>query len=121
MKNEKIKEHFNKMTKNDIISVICMGLASVLGLYMSIGMSVSIANGKTLFGDANNHQDVMETVVSTNDYIVLSLFWILTIIVSFLFVFYLFFKKPNDKKPVKKEIVEGKTVIVKEENKDESR
>ncbi len=121
MKNEKIKEHFKKMTKNDIVSLICMGLASVLGLYMSIGMSVSIANGKTLFGDANNHEDVMETVVSTNDYIVLTLFWVLTAIVLFLFVYYLIFKKPDEKKIVKKEIVEGKTVIVKEEKKDESR
>lgn len=121
MKNEKIKEHFKKMTKHDIFSIACMGLASILGLYMSIGMSVSVANGKTLFGDSNNHENVMETAVSRNDYIVLTLFWVLTAIVLFLFIYYLIFKKPEDKKIVKKEIVEGKTVIVKEEHKDESR
>lgn len=119
MKNEKIKNHFKKMSIHDLISLVFMGLASVLGLYMSIGMSVSIANGKTLFGDSANHENVMETTVSSSDYIVMSLFWILTAAVLTLFVYYLVFKKPDEKKPVKKEIVQGKTVVVKEDKKDE--
>lgn len=119
MKNENIKNHFKKMSIHDIISLVFMGLASVLGLYMSIGMSVSIANGKTLFGDSANHENVMETTVSSSDYIVMSLFWILTAAVLALFVYYLVFKKLDEKKPVKKEIVQGKTVVVKEDKKDE--
>ncbi len=120
MKNMKIKERFQKFTKNDIVTLIGLGLAVLLGLYFSIGMSVSVAQGKTLFGDSNNHENVMETVVSTSDYIVLSLFWVLTGLVIALLVYYLFFRKAEEKKVVKKEIVSGKTVIVKEDD-DESK
>ena len=115
MKNNNYLSRFKKLTKNDIVLIVLMGLALFLGLYMSISMSVKISQGYTLFGDSNNHSNEVETVTTSSDYLVLSLYWVLTALVLGLFVYHLFFKKPSDEKNVvRKSIVDGKTVVVKE-------
>lgn len=110
------------MKKGDWITIGFMGLITVIGLYMSIAFTVKIAQGLTLFGDSTNSSGAVETSVTSTDYIVLSLYWVLTVLVLALLVYTLFFKKINDEKPTRKEIVNGKTVIIKDsEEKDENK
>ena len=90
-------------------------LALVLGLYFSISFSVKRGQGFTLFGDSNRQDNVLEVKGPTSsDLLVLSLFWILTILVLLLFVYTFFFKKKEEIKRNSKDIVDGKTVVLKE-------
>ena len=113
MKNKNLPA-FLKKTKNEWFSVIGLGIAVFLGLYFSISFSVVIAQGKTLFGSSSNLEGNVELSTTNTDLVVLSLFWILTILLLALFVYVSFFKKSDETKPVRKEIVDGRTVVVKE-------
>ena len=113
MKNKNLPV-FLKKTKNEWFSVIGLGIAVFLGLYFSISFSVVIAQGKTLFGSSSNLEGNVELSTTNTDLVVLSLFWILTILLLALFVYVFFFKKRDETKPVRKEIVDGRTVVVKE-------
>jgi len=117
MKNNNYFERFKKISKADWIIIGLMSAAVIFALYMSISFSVTLSNGLTLFGDSAKYtNDAVEISGPTNaDISVLILFWVLTILVLALDVFYLFFKKIDDKKVVKKEIVDGRTVIISEE------
>lgn len=116
MKN-RLLNRLKSFNTNDIIIFITMLLADVLGFYMSIGMTVKISQGKTLFGDSGNYETgTVETATTSSDLLVMSFFWILSILVLLLLIYLVFFKKIEHKKVVKKEIVNGKTVIVKEED-----
>ena len=118
MKKENLPR-FLSHTKDEWLTIGGLFIVSFLGLYFSIAMSVKIAQGVTLFGDSSNMQGGVETAVSSSDYAVLILFWILSAIMVALLVYYFFFKHSDGKKPVRKEIIDGKTVIIKEKE-DES-
>ncbi len=117
MKSNNYFDRFKKISVADWIIIGFMTAIAIFALYMCIGFSVSLANGLTLFGDSAKYtNDAVEVAGPTSsDIIVLVLYWILTAMVLALDVFYIFFKKPSDKKPVRKEIVDGKTVIIEEE------
>ena len=117
MKNNNYFDRFKKISIADWIIIGFMSAIAIFALYMCIGFTISLANGLTLFGDSTKYtNDVVETAGPTSaDIIVLILYWVLTALVLALDIFYIFFKKPSDKKPVKKEIVDGKTVIISEE------
>lgn len=118
---ENFKNRLQKKKKDDWIVLGFLGVVMVLAYYFSISFSVKMANGYTLFGDSNSFSNVMETKGPTSaDIMVLILFWVLTVILSAIFVFLFFFKKPTEKKVVKKEIIDGKTVIVKDEKENEN-
>lgn len=78
-----------------------------------------MASGLTLFGDSNQYNNTIESAGPTfSDITVLILYWVLTISVIGIDVYFIFFKKKDTKKYSRKEIVDGKTVIVKEDDKD---
>jgi len=117
----KLKERFSKFTRDDYIVLIACTLIGLLGLYFAIGMSVSLGRGLTLFGASNSTQtDTVEVRGPTgNDILVLVLVWVLTAIVLGFSVFQAFFRRIERKPVVHKEIVNGKTVYLREEEKAE--
>lgn len=113
----KLKERIAKFTIDDWI-VMGFALAMALvGLYFSISMTVSLINGFTLFGDADNSNTKQVEVngPTGSDILVTVIIWILTFIVLFYVVFHFFFKKLEKEKIVHKEIVNGRTVYLTEE------
>lgn len=112
--NKNYFERFKKFKLKEWLTIIFMGLVSILGLYMSIGFSVKIAQGYTLFGDSSKRAEEVELKTTSSDIYVLVLYWILTLLVLALFIYTAFFKKIDDKKPVKKDIYKGKTILVDE-------
>lgn len=95
-----------------------MSLLSIFALYLCISFSVKMAQGLTIFGDSNQYNNTLETSGPTmGDISVLILYWILTISVLGIDIYFIFFKKTDDKKYPRKEIVDGKTVIIKEDDK----
>jgi uncharacterized membrane protein YhaH (DUF805 family) len=117
MKNENYFSRFGKMTKDDYIIIGFLTLVVILGLYFSIAFSVKMSMGYTLFGDSSKYvNDTMEVSGPTSaDLYVLILFWVLTVLALAIDVFLVFFRKTDKKDIVRKEIVDGKAVIVKEE------
>ncbi len=117
MKTENYLSRFKKMTRDDYIVIGFLTLVVLLGLYFSIAFSVKLSMGYTLFGDSTKYSnDVMETAGPTSaDIYVLILFWVLTVLALGIDVFLAFFKKIEKKDVIRKEIVDGKAVIVKEE------
>ena len=100
MKNrfEKIKKYFvNRFKLFDVgsyIVLISMFIFVIIGLYFSIGMSVSISKGLTLFGDSSNSSNTIEIKGPTSaDILVITFFWIITILLLLTFIYFLFFKK----------------------------
>lgn len=112
-------ERFKKFKLSNILTLVGMFIVDALGFYMSISFSVMISQGKTLFGDSNSFDNSVETAVSKADISVLVMYWILTAVLFVIFIYYMFFKKVEDDKPVEKDIVNGKTVII--ESKDVER
>lgn len=112
-------ERFKKFKLSNILTLVGMFIVDALGFYMSISFSVKISQGKTLFGDSNSFDNSVETAVSKADISVLVMYWILTAVLFVIFIYYMFFKKVEDDKPVEKDIVNGKTVII--ESKDVER
>lgn len=113
-------ERFKHISKADYIVIIFMTLLLIFAFYMSIAFSVKMSQGFTLFGDANSFDaSKIETSGPTAaDISVLITHWVLTGLLLALDIYFIFFKKPEEKKYVKKEIVDGKTVVVKEEKHD---
>lgn len=121
MEKENYFARFRKMTKDDYIVIGFLTLVVLLGLYFSIAFSVKMSSGITLFGDSSQYSNtVVETAGPTAaDISVLILFWVLTVLALAIDVYLVFFKKIEKKKLVQKEIVDGKAIIIKEEDKDE--
>lgn len=105
-------ERFKKFKLSNILTLVGMFIVDALGFYISISFSVKISQGKTLFGDSNSFDNSVETAVSKADISVLVMYWILTAVLFVIFIYYMFFKKVEDDKPVEKDIVNGKTVII---------
>ena len=122
METKNYFSRFKKMRAKHWVIIAGATIATILGLYFSIGMSVSISQGKTLFGDASLVTKETEISGPTNaDISVLVLFWVLTALILAFTVYYVFFAKVDNSKPVKKEVVNGKVIVIKEkeEEKDE--
>lgn len=115
---ERLKNRFKTMGRDEWIVVAALFVVFALLLYFSIGMSVSLSKGLTLFGDANHEGNAPEVVGPTSfDITAITVFWVVTALIALLFVYRLFFRKIEKKAVVRKEIVHGHTVIVKEEEK----
>lgn len=114
------KNRFRKINRDEWIVIAALLVVLAILLWFSIGMSISLSQGFTLFGDPSNTTGKVETDGPTSsDITVLSLFWVLTVLILAIFVYRLFFRKIEKTNVVRKEIVNGKTIIVKEEGKDD--
>ncbi len=122
MEKENYLSRFKKMNRDTYIIIGFMTLIALLGLYFSIAFSVKMSSGWTLFGNSSQYSNaVMEEKGPTSaDISVLILFWVLTVLVLATDIYVIFFKKIENKKVIRKEIVDGKAVIVKEEKEDET-
>lgn len=109
-------DRFKHFKKSTWILIGFMAVIEIVGLYFSISMSVKLSQGLTLFGNPGSFDSsVVETTGPTSaDLQVLSFYWILTGLLLLLLLFYLFIRKEDTSIPAKKEIVNGKTVIVKD-------
>ena len=117
----KIKTYFvNRFTAFDVHDYIIGGvslLITALGLYFSIGMSVSLSKGLTLFGSATNQSNEIEQEGPTSsDRNIVTLFWILTTFVFAFTIYYIFFYKIDRTKPTPKEVIDGVVEEIKEED-----
>lgn len=122
MEKKNYFERFQKMNRDDYIALGSFGLTLALLLYFSISFSVKLSQGYTLFGDSSQYKNTLEKVGPTSaDISVLILFWILTAILLIVFVYVGFIRKIEHPKVVKKEIINGKTVIIKEEKENEGK
>ncbi|MDY5650240.1 MAG: hypothetical protein SPK64_04310, partial [Candidatus Enterosoma sp.] len=84
------------------IIVISLFVVTFLGLYFSIGMSVKMVSGYTLFGSSSTlPKDVERIGPTSSDILVLTIFWISTAIILLTFIYYSFIKKV-DKKEIEK-------------------
>ena len=102
-----LKNRFSKFTIHDYIIAGFSFLIGVIGLYFSIGMSIKIGKGLTLFGDVNYTGDEVEKVGPTaSDKNIVTLFWILTTAVLLFTVYYVFFYKIDREKPKQKEVID---------------
>ncbi len=121
MEKENYLSRFRKMNRDTYIIIAFMTIIALLGLYFSIAFSVKMASGYTLFGDSSQYSNsIMEQKGPTGaDISVLILFWVLTILVLAIDIYVTFFKKIENKKVIRKEIVDGKAVIIQEEKEDE--
>lgn len=110
----KLKERFKALTIHDYIVVILCFVVLVLGLYLAIGMSVSVSKGLTLFGDSKNQSGDAEVTGPTRaDISVLVLVWILVALMIVIFTYLLLVKKPTQKLKVTKEVIDNKVVDIK--------
>ncbi len=115
-----LKDRFRKIDRDEWIVLCGILVVFALLLYFSIGMSISVSKGWTLFGEASAPSDEMEIEGPTSwDLMILSLFWILTALILALFVYRLFFRKIEKKKVVHKVIVHGQTVVSKEKDEED--
>ncbi len=121
MEKENYLSRFRKMNRDTYIIIAFMTIIALLGLYFSIAFSLKMASGYTLFGDSSQYSNsIMEQKGPTSaDISVLILFWVLTVLVLAIDIYVTFFKKIETKKVIRKEIVDGKAVIIQEENEDE--
>ncbi len=119
---KKLKERFLAYSLEERISLGLAFLMMIVGFYFAISMNVKIASGLTLFGNANSFKDgvIESTNPSYSDYLIMSMIYILSILLLVYLVFSVIFRKIEKKKIVKKEIVNGKTVILEDvDRKDE--
>ena len=115
-----LKDRFRTIDRDEWIVIAAVFVVFVLLLYFAIGMSVSLSQGWTLFGETSAPSDEMEIEGPTSwDLTILSLFWILTALILALFVYRLFFRKIEKKKVVHKVIVHGQTVVSKEKDEED--
>ena len=111
------KNRFSQFNVHDYIIGGASLLISALGLYFSIGMSVSLSKGLTLFGDANIQSNEREEVGPTSsDRNVITLFWIITSLVIAFTIYYIFFYKIDRTKPTPKDVIDGVVEEIKEDN-----
>lgn len=118
----KLKEKILSFSIGEKISLILILLFVILGYYLAINMNIKIASGLTLFGNANSFKDgvIESTNPSYSDYLITILVYILSSVLLFYLIFVLFIKKPEKKKIIRKEIVNGKTVILEDEDKEDT-
>ncbi len=119
---EKLKTRIKAFDVHDWVIMAFLLVVIVIALYISIGMTVSVANGYTLFGDSS-YYDSSEAEIygpTSSDILVITIFWVLTALCLAILIYLFFFKKQEKKEVVLKEIVEGKTIIVKEESVEET-
>ncbi len=118
MKKNYLSQRFHSFDKGTLLTIIAMTVIDLFALYMSIAFSVKLASGLTLFGDSSTYtNDAVEVKGPTSsDITVLILFWVLTVLVLALDIYLIFFKKQNNEKIVRKEIYNGKTILVEEKN-----
>jgi|LAHS01.1.fsa_nt_gb hypothetical protein len=110
-----LKKRFASFAVGDWIILAFSVVMTIVGLYFSIAMSVKLSQGVTLFGNSDAYTGDIETQGPTQaDKLILSLFWILSLILLGFSVFYAFFKSMAKKPVVHKEIVAGRTVIIQE-------
>lgn len=109
------------LTKGEKVSLILTFLMMVVGFYFAIAMNVKIAQGLTLFGNANQFKDnvIEATGPSYSDYLIMSLIYVLSVLLLVYLVFVLFFRKEEKRRIVHKEIVNGKTVILEDSKEEE--
>ena len=126
MKNilNKIGQYFkNRFTKFSIHDYIISGVSlvlSIFGLYFSIGMSVSLSKGLTLFGDTSYTGREVETSGPTQaDKIIITLFWIFTMLALLFTIFYIFIYKVDREKPKPKDVIDFTVEEISEEAVDE--
>jgi hypothetical protein len=118
---EKLKQRFQQFSVADWVTFAFMTLVMAFGLYMSISMSVKLAQGITLFGDSSVYDNTaIERDGPTGaDISVLVLYWVLSVAMIALFVYFTLFKKVGEEKKVtQKRIEDGRTVIIKEKEND---
>lgn len=118
----KLKEKILSFSIGEKISLILILLFMILGYYLAINMNIKIASGLTLFGNANSFKDgvIESTNPSYSDYLITILVYILSSVLLFYLIFVLFIKKTEKKKIIRKEIVNGKTVILEDEDKEDT-
>lgn len=110
----KLKERILSWSLEEKISFVLMFVMMAIGFYFAVSMNVKIASGLTLFGNANRFQNgvIESTGPSYSDYLIMSMIYILSALLLAYLVYLVFFKKETKKKTVKKEIVNGKTIIL---------
>lgn len=118
MKKNFLSQRFHSFDKGTLLTIIAMTVIDLFALYMSIAFSVKLASGLTLFGDSSTYtNDAVEVNGPTSsDITVLILFWVLSVLVLALDIYLIFFKKQNTEKIARKEIYNGKTILVEEKN-----
>ncbi len=117
----KLKEKILSFSIGEKISLVLVLIFTIIGFYLAINMNIKIASGLTLFGNANSFKDgvIESTNPSYSDYLITILIYILSFVLLFYLVFVLFIKKIERKKIIRKEIVNGKTVILEDTDKEE--
>ncbi len=117
----KLKEKILSFSIGEKISLILVLIFTIIGFYLAINMNIKIASGLTLFGNANSFKDgvIESTNPSFSDYLITILIYILSFVLLSYLVFVLFIKKIEKKKIIRKEIVNGKTVILEDTDKEE--
>ncbi len=117
----KLKEKILSFSIGEKISLILVLIFTIIGFYLAINMNIKMASGLTLFGNANSFKDgvIESTNPSYSDYLITILIYILSFVLLSYLVFVLFIKKIEKKKIIRKEIVNGKTVILEDTDKEE--
>ncbi len=115
------QNRFRNIKRDEWVVIIALFAVMAILLWFSIGMSVSLGKGLTLFGERATSAGSSDEVTgpTSADITVLTLFWILTVLILALFVYRLFVYTPKKTTVVRKEIVNGKTIIVKEDKEDD--
>lgn len=107
------------MSRDEWIVLVTCLLTTIFLLYLSISFSVKLSQGYTLFGDSGNYNGALETEGPTSsDILVLSFYWLTTALLLALDVFLAFFKKLKGNEVIQKDIVDGKTIEIREEEND---
>jgi hypothetical protein len=113
-------DRFRHFSVASWLSIGFMAVADVVGFYFSIAMTIVLSQGKTLFGNSASSATGVEIQGPTGaDLTVVPFFWVLSVLVLALLVYFLFFRKEPEKTEVHKAIVNGKTVIITEEKDDD--
>lgn len=113
------KSRFSSFTWNHYLLLSLIFIFMVVSLSFFIGMSVSISKGLTLFGGGYVDSEDPSKVGSF-DYVMLVIFLLLSLMMIFLFVYYLLFSKVKKIPKVTKEIIHGKIVDLDEAKIDNS-
>ena len=119
MKKKNLLERFKSFPKGDWVLLVSAFLLDICAFVFSIGFSVKIGEGKTLFGDTKQYaSDIIETKgPTTGDIEMLVLFWIVAVLLLAYIVYALFSQKQKEGPIVHKDIMNGRTIIIEEEEK----
>jgi len=116
--NHRWSDRFRYIPASDWILYAIAFVLDVAGFIFSIGFSVKMSEGFTLFGDTSKAPSGVETSGPTQaDLLLLSVFWILSVLVLAYLVYVLLIQKREPaKEVVHKEVINGKVVEMKEKN-----